>query len=392
MLKFGAMSWDYRSKPEEFQKRQVFSSNQWEDIAESFKASGYVVLSTCNRIEFYFTFEDQNAQSSGKTHHEHIMLGNDALLHLFMVAAGLKSMSVGENEILAQVKSAFDSHVKAGRTDKLLSLIFRKAISVGKEVREKTGISRGKTSIPVIAVDLAGGHLDFPSSKVSVIGTGQMAETFLKYLQKRRPASMTVVGRNQEKASQLASVYNCNFGTISSLQEIILDSNAVFCATSSRNVIVTADMVNGKHRPQVVVDISNPRNIDTELGKEDAITVYDLEHIQEISQANSGLKKEEIPRAQAIVNRELQKFEVKLAEFRADELLTKSYTFAESIALREINRMMKEIAKGMDPGEATRKSASAMVNKILGNYTTALREAAIRGDKEMIAKLQAIFQ
>jgi glutamyl-tRNA reductase len=92
------------------------------------------------------------------------------------------------------------------------------------------------------------------------------------------------------------------------------------------------------------------------------------------------------------VNRELQKFEVKLAEFRADELLTKSYTFAESIALREINRMMKEIAKGMDPGEATRKSASAMVNKILGNYTTALREAAIRGDKEMIAKLQAIFQ
>lgn len=392
MLKFGAMSWDYRSKPEEFQKRQVFSPNQWREIAESFKASGYVLLSTCNRVEFYFTFEDQGSRGSGRTHNGNILFGDDALLHLFMVTAGLNSMSVGENEILAQVKSAFDSHVKAGKTDKLISLIFRKAISVGKEVREKTGISRGKTSIPVIAVDLAGGHLDFPSSKVSVIGTGQMAETFLKYLQKRNPAAITVVGRNQEKAVHLASSYNCNYDTISNLESIIENSNAVFCATSSRNVIITADMVNGRHRPQVIVDISNPRNIDSDLGKDDAILVYVLEHIQEISQANSGLKREEIPKAQEIVHRELEKFGVKLAEFRTEELLTKSYTFAEAIALKEISRMMKEIGKGMDPDEATRKSASAMVNKILGNYTAALKEAAIRGDKDMIAKLQAIFQ
>ena len=392
MLKFGAMSWDYRSKPDEFQKMQLFTPKQWGGIAESFKASGYVVLSTCNRVEFYFTFEDQGQYNDGRVNLEHLLLGEDALKHLFTVAAGLKSMSVGENEILAQVKSAFDSHVKAGKTDKLISLIFRKAISVGKEVREKTGISRGKTSIPVIAVDLAGGHLDFSTSRVSVVGTGQMAETFLKYLQKRNPSAITVVGRNQEKAGQLASQYKCHFDAIVNLKAVIESSNAVFCATSSRNVIITPDMVNGKFRPRVMVDISNPRNIDPDIGKVDAITVYDLEHIQEISQANSGMKKEEIPRAQSIVDRELGKFEIKLAEFRTEELLTKSYTFAESIALKEISRMMKEIGKGMDPNEATRKSASALVTKILGNYTSALKEAAIKGDKDLIATLQSIFQ
>ena len=371
---------------------QLFTPKQWGGIAESFKASGYVVLSTCNRVEFYFTFEDQGQYNDGRVNLEHLLLGEDALKHLFTVAAGLKSMSVGENEILAQVKSAFDSHVKAGKTDKLISLIFRKAISVGKEVREKTGISRGKTSIPVIAVDLAGGHLDFSTSRVSVVGTGQMAETFLKYLQKRNPSAITVVGRNQEKAGQLASQYKCHFDAIVNLKAVIESSNAVFCATSSRNVIITPDMVNGKFRPRVMVDISNPRNIDPDIGKVDAITVYDLEHIQEISQANSGMKKEEIPRAQSIVDRELGKFEIKLAEFRTEELLTKSYTFAESIALKEISRMMKEIGKGMDPNEATRKSASALVTKILGNYTSALKEAAIKGDKDLIATLQSIFQ
>ncbi len=389
MLKFGAFSWDFRSKPAEYQRWQLSTPNQWEEIAESFNAGGYVVLSTCNRVEFYFTF---NELGNGKLKDDSLMTGDEALKHLFMVSSGLKSMSVGENEILAQVKSAFDSHVKAGKTDKLISLIFRKAISVGKEVREMTGISRGKTSIPVIAVDMAGGHIEFGKSKISVIGTGQMAETFLKYLQKRNPESITVVGRTQEKANQLASIYKCSYDTISNLQSVVEESNAVFCATSSKNILITADMVKGPNRPKVLVDISNPRNIDPELGKEETMIVYDLQHIQEISQANSGMKKEEIPRAQTIVDTEFEKFQVKLAEFRTEELLTKSYTFAESIAMREINRMMKEIDKGMDPKEATKKSASAMVTKILNNYTAALKEAAIKGDTELIAKLQAIFQ
>lgn len=392
MLKFGAFSWDYRSRPEEYQFRQLLSPSQWEKIAESFNSSGYVVLSTCNRVEFYFTFNSIEDKETERLPDDHLMVGDDALMHLFMVSAGLKSMSVGENEILAQVKSAFDSHVKAGKTDKLISLIFRKAISVGKEVRDKTGISRGKTSIPVIAVDMTGSHIDFRKSKISVIGTGQMAETFLKYLQKRDPESITVVGRTQEKASQLATIYNCKYDSISNLQSVVEESNAVFCATSSKNILITADMVKGHSRPKILVDISNPRNIDPELGKEETMIVYDLQQIQEISQANSGMKKEEIPRAQSIVDAEFEKFQVKLAEFRAEELLTKSYTFAEAIAMREINRMMKEIGKGMDPKEATRKSASAMVTKILGNYTSALKEAAIRGDTELIAKLQSIFQ
>ncbi len=391
MLRFGAVSWDFRSSPEEFQEKLSLTDSQWKEMAQNFHSNGQVLLVTCNRVEFYFTFEsDVISEDELRSVYPGLLLSQNAISHLFRVASGLESMSVGENEILAQIKSAYEEARSAGRTDKLISLIFRKAISVGKAVREKTSISRGKTSIPVIAVDLAGEPARLNTSRISIVGTGQMAETFIKYLQKNEPGKITVVGRNLEKARTLAELYSCSYSGLSELEEVVRSSDVVFTATSSRNIIITASMVDG-FSGKTLVDISNPRNIDPSLDSAPGLKVYHLKHIQEISLANSGLKKEEIPKAQGIVETEFEKFKVKLREFRAEELLTKSHTYAESIALMEINRMIKEIEKGMDPTEAKKRSASAMVNRILGNYTTVLKEAAIKGDLEFMAKLQEIF-
>lgn len=391
MLRFGAVSWDFRSSPEEFQEKLSLTDSQWNELAQNFHSNGKILLVTCNRVEFYFTFDSDNiTEEELRKMYPGLLLSQDAISHLFRVASGLESMSVGENEILAQIKSAYEQSRAEGRTDKLISLIFRKAISVGKAVREKTSISRGKTSIPVIAVDLAGEKASLGTSKVSIVGTGQMAETFLKYLQKKEPGKITVVGRNLEKARGLAELYNCSYSALSEIEDVVNSSDVVFTATASKNILINAPMLNGSSG-KTLVDISNPRNIDPVLDTVPGINVYSLKHIQEISLANSGLKKEEIPKARMIVDSEFEKFKVKLREFRAEELLTKSHTYAESIAIMEIDRMIKEIDKGMDPSEAKKRSASAMVNRILGNYTAVLKEAAIKGDTEFMAKLQEIF-
>lgn len=391
MLRFGAVCWDFRSSPDEFQEKLSLTDSQWNEIAQGFHSYGKVLLITCNRVEFYFTFESDNiSENELRKLYPNLILSQDAIAHLFRVASGLESMSVGENEILAQIKSAYEKSRAAGRTDKLISLIFRKAISVGKTVRENSTISRGKTSIPVIAVDLASGSRSLQASRICIIGTGQMAETFIKYLQKEDPENITVVGRNAEKARGLAEMYGCSHAGLDEIEEAIRSSDLVFAATSSRNILVQASMLDGQSG-KTLVDISNPRNIDPVLDSVPGIRVYTLEHIQEISLRNSELKRGEIPRAQQIVDTEYEKFKVKLREFRAEELLTKSHTYAEGIALMEINRMIKEIEKGMNPAEAKKRSVSAMVNRILGNYTAILKEAAIRGDTEFMAKLQAMF-
>lgn len=393
MLRFGAVSWDYRATPEEFQNRLQFSPQQWNEIAENFNSSSHVLLVTCNRVEFYFTFDDSRlGEGQVRSLYPGVMLSQDAVTHLFRVASGLESMSVGENEILAQVKAAYEKSRSDGEADKLISLIFRKAISVGKMVREKTRISRGKTSIPVIAVDMASGTVDLHTARVCIVGTGQMSETFLKYLVKKEPGKITVVGRSPDKAASLADAYGCHSAPMSELPDAINSSEVIFTATSSRNILVWKDMVRREHWPKTFVDISNPRNIDPEISSMPGVRVIDLRDIQAVSTRNSSMKKEEIPKAESLVGTELENFRLKMREFQAEELLTKSYTFAESVAMMEIGRMMKEIGKGMDPNEATRKSASAMATRILGNYTAALKEAAANGDFALLEKLQAIFR
>lgn len=392
MLRFGAVCWDFRSSSEEFQTRLKLTDSQWNEMAEKLRSNSHVLLVTCNRVEFYFTFDSSVISEEDLTAiYPSLLLSQDAIRHLFRVASGLESMSVGENEILAQIKAAYEKSRSSGGTDKLTSLIFRKAISVGKAVREKTSISRGKTSIPVIAVDLASRKTSLKSSRIGIVGTGQMAETFIKYLQKKEPGNITVVGRNIEKARALSELYGCTYAGVTDLGEVVNSSDAIFTATSSKNILITRSMLNGSASKKTLVDISNPRNIDPALDSAPGVNVYSLDNIKEISLENSILKKEEIPRAEEIVDAEFDKFKIKLREFRAEELLTKSHTYAESIAIMEINRMMKEIDKGMDPSEAKKRSASAMVNRILGNYTTVLKEAAIKGDTEFMAKLQEIF-
>lgn len=390
---FGAVSWDYRVTPEEFQNKLGLSSDHWFELAKDLRLDGHVLLVTCNRVEFYFTFDPENVgEDLLRENFPNLLIQHDAIMHLFRVTAGLESMSVGENEILSQVKTAYEKSVNAGCSDKLISLIFRKAISVGKSVREKTKISRGKTSIPVIAVDVAARHSHIKSSSVCIIGTGQMAETFVRYLLKKEPQKITIVGRSGEKAQLLAERYSCSHAVLQDLPEIIGESDIVFAATSSKNVIVDRNTVPTEMGQKILVDISNPRNIDPELSDMPGVKIYSLRDIQSISSSNTSLKKEEIPKAESIVSEEFSKFGTKLSQYRAEELLNRSHTFAESIAMMEINRMLIEIKKGMDPVEAKRKSASAMANRILGKYTAALKEAALNGDAELLAKLQAIFQ
>lgn len=393
MQRFGAVSWDYRRTPEEFQNRLGLSGQEWNRLLSDMNAEANVLLSTCNRVELYFTYDpEKTGTESLLSGLPGLMLDEDAINHLFRVSSGLESMSVGENEILSQVKNAYDQSVKSGTADKLTSLVFRKAISVGKSVREKTSISRGKTSIPVIAVDLASRHVHMESSRICILGTGQMAETFLKYLVKNEPRTITIVGRDMEHARNLAERYSCKYAGLKDLQEILKSSEVLFAATSSKSILVNAEMLSAAPACRTVVDISNPRNIDPDVEALPGVEAYSLDDILSISIVNSSLKKEEIPKAEEIVQGEFSKFRKKLDQYGAEDLLNRSHTYAESIAMMEINRMLSEINKGMDPAEAKKKSASAMANRILSKYTQALKEAALRGDTELISKLESIFR
>ncbi len=387
MSSFGAIIWNYRLDPASFDEMVSMTPEEIDNLANNI-SEHHVVLSTCNRVEIYFTTSNErlHADMKGGIYLD----GMDAISHLFRVASGLESMSLGEHEILAQIKSSYERYSELKRTDKLISLIFRKAISTGKMAREKTSISRGKTSIPVIALDMAAGIKPIQESSVLVIGMGQMAETFIRYLVKTPPAKLIIAGRHSNPGEELARRYGGIYVNTDRLPEVLNHCDVVIAATSSKSILIHSEDIS---RPglQVFIDISNPINIDQAVRYIPEKVVIDLKTVENIASRNREGKLSEIPKVEAIISEAMAAFSKKLIEFQAEEFITRSYSFAEEIAKSEVERLLEEIRKGRDPDEVSLKMVNSLVKKLLGQYTLSLRDAALKRDPEKMKIISSAF-
>ncbi len=385
MVFFGAIVWSYNLNDPDFRKVVMVSPTEIQSMADSISVHN-VVLSTCNRVEIYFTSNEPRRDS--------LPLGGirldeeDAIRHLFRVASGLESMSVGENEILAQLKDAYESARSRGSADGTISLIFRKAISTGKTVRERTSISRGKTSIPVIAIDIASRHVKIPGSSILVIGTGNMAGTFIRYISKMNPGRITVAGRNAVAGEALAREAGGSFQHVDLLPSLVAGHEIVMAATSSHSILVNASMVSNGSR-QVFIDISNPGNIDPAIATMQGKTIVNLAAIEHVVAVNRTQKAQEIPRAEKIIEEEVGKFSKKLLELQAEEYISSSFSYVEGIASKEIEKFLLELRKGKNPEELRSRMVNSLTKKILNQYGTALRRAALNNDTE---RMKAIWE
>src|SRR5262249_24335357 len=109
--------------------------------------------------------------------------GEEAVRHVFRVAASLDSMVLGEPQILGQVKDAYDTAVAVGALRSHLSRCVSRAFSVAKRVRTETQLGAGTVSISSVAVDLAKRIFgDLGGCTVLLVGAGEMAEAAAKSL------------------------------------------------------------------------------------------------------------------------------------------------------------------------------------------------------------------
>jgi glutamyl-tRNA reductase len=179
-----------------------------------------VVISTCNRTEFYLAAADARAafakleahlEEKTREHgsampHFYRMEKSDAARHLCRVVSGLDSMMLGETEIFGQVKQAYQSALDAGATAAVLNKVFQRAFGVGKKVRTETTIQTGSTSVGNVAVDLAEkifGHLK--DSQVMILGAGEMSRITAQSLVSRGARSIFVSNRSFDRAVELAT-------------------------------------------------------------------------------------------------------------------------------------------------------------------------------------------
>ena len=367
-----------------------------------------VVLSTCNRTEFYGSAMDVDAANKtlreavayhkGVTYlqngdYTYQRAGRSAAKHLFRVAAGLDSLMLGEPQILGQVKDALAVAEQSGGPGACLTRLFQCAAHAGKRARSETGIGRGAMSVAYAGVAMANkvfGNLSRHS--VLLVGAGETGALAGKYLAKEQPEDLVVVNRTHARAVELAGKLNGRARPMDELDQALLDADVVVTATASREPLIDAGMIESlmkarSHRPMVLVDVASPRDVDPEVGRLDNIFLYDLDALEQIVEQNRAARSKEIPMAERIVEEELDFFFKWYATLAVTPVIRALRGSFEEIGRREAHKHAKHFHRS--DREMLERYTHALINKLLHRPTIRIKELN-QSTADGLTKLSAV--
>jgi glutamyl-tRNA reductase len=286
-----------------------------------------VLLSTCNRTEFYIVTPDSQLAIEPVFHHfygsvgqsevEHIfrLPALSSVRHLFRVAAGLESMVLGETEIFGQVKRAYEAAARSGTTGKILNRLFQKAFHVGKHVRSTTAISRGSISVGSVAVDLAQQIFgDLAGRKIMILGAGETSEKTAWSFQARGARQLFVSNRSFEKASALAEAIGGRAIGFADWEKEFRDLDILVSSTSAPHTIVTRVKLEPilrtrRDRPLFIIDLAIPRDVEPAVHEMDSVYVYDLDSLQGIAGQTLEARRREADACDGLIEKHVDDFE-----------------------------------------------------------------------------------
>lgn len=372
-------------------------------------ASEAAVLSTCNRVECYIAGSVPAAavltllaQRQGIDPTELVIAttrtGAEGVRHAFRVASGLDSLVLGEDQILRQVKDAYELARKHGATAQHLNGLFQRALAVAKEVRTTTGIARHKLSVASVAVDLAKHVLgDLASAKVLVVGAGEIAELVLTYLKSAGVHQVTVVNRNRERAAALAERLGGEVADWSALGSALASHDVVVSSTAAPHPVIGAALVAAavrrRRQPLVLIDLAVPRDIEPAAANQGDVYLYNIDDLERVVAGHREQRSAEVTAAEALIDTRLAEF---LEERRPgrDSLLAAVAAWFDDVVAAEDARLAARLGEvAQRAGDAAlrddvRYGLRRVANKLQHRLLSRLRE---RGDPQTEAVVRELL-
>ena len=332
-----ALGISHKTAPVALRERLAFTEREAGEFAKQLTASAEVreavVISTCNRTEVYLVVSGAGgalvkaegdvlgllARRAGIRPTElaqeiYSPRNCDAARQLYRVTAGLESMIVGEAEIQGQVRRAHEAAMRAGCTGALSNRLFAAALTTGKRVRTETEIGSSRVSVPSVAVDLALSVLGgLEERHVVILGAGETSELTARALAEQGAGTIFVANRHADRALSLAQRFGGSVVGLDGLPDQLVQADIVLSSTSSPHPIVGREelelvMRERGGRPLLLIDIAVPRDIDAGCGELEGVSLYDIDDLQGVVARNLSTRAGEAPRAQEIVEEEIQRF------------------------------------------------------------------------------------
>ncbi len=393
---------NHRTAPVELRERVAVPSSRMvkalHDLSGREHLAEVVLLSTCNRTEIYarstkfhsavsdvleFLSEQGSAPPEDFSEHLYTYYDDSAVSHLFGVAAGLDSMIVGEDEILGQVRAAWQLAESEGASGQAMARVFRHAIELGKRVRTDTAIGRRALSVSSAAVALAERTMfSLRGRSVLILGAGDVAEGLGRALIAAGVGEVVVANRTHARAVALAERLGGRAVPLGELQDVLTSVDVLLTATDSTEVHVErADVEAVMERrggvPLLIVDVAVPRDVDPGAAQIPGVTLRDVDDLHQLTEAAMDERRREVDTVREIIGEELERFQTDRAAREVAPLVTSLRDRAEVVRQSELLRFRTKLGAR---DEETRNTVEALThgnnNKLLHEPTVRLKAAA----------------
>jgi glutamyl-tRNA reductase len=396
---------NHKTAPVGIRERWSLSSGESEQALERISSeiadSEHLILSTCNRTEFYsvipassglarnlneeddafrqltsFYLGEDNVNSGGDDHF-YLYRQENAVKHLFRVAGGLDSMIIGETEILRQLKEAYALSEKNSASGKMFRRLFPEALKVGKKVRTSTSISEGCITPGQAALRLASEVLgNLEGKEALLIGSGVVAGLTARAFIEHDLRKFTVVNRTTESAEAMLEKIKPETGELQArvlalgdgLPDSITSAELVISSTSSVEPILTAESLREIQekrgsRPLVIIDLAVPRDIEPQSGKLENLHLFNIDDLNSVIQGNLSSRHEQFSKAEEIVNKQIDVFYSQLNYLEVDPVIRHLIERFEIIRRGELQNTLESFPP--EQHEAVDKLTRSLVNKLI---------------------------
>jgi len=404
---------NHNTAPVELREQVVFAGDEIQRALGQLKAlqgvEEAVLLSTCNRTEFYVVSESDGRDRLKAWLHEDRKLAEsfadslfmldeeDAIRHIFRVACGLDSMVLGEPQILGQLKDAYRRAQEAETLGSRLGRLLQHTFSVAKKIRTDTEIGTSPVSVAYAAVSLAQQFFaGFKKHTALLVGAGETIELVARHLAGKGIGRLFVANRSIERARSLASQVGGFALPLSEIGGTLPEADILITSTAATDPIITRKQMEAaikarKHKPVFAVDIAVPRDIEPAVGELPDVYLYTIDDLDKVILEGQGNREAAAREATRLLDEEIARYASIERSKEVAPIIATLRDASEEVRKEIAAKARRRLAKGETAEEAIEFATAALMKKMLHKPSVALRKAGESSDQSLIDSARRIF-
>ena len=414
----GLISINYKIAPLNIRERFFFDNSEklvfHNHLRKEHDIEGLMIISTCNRTEIYFEFENHIGQENKFLHsvvkelvvfkkykdslspHLNNLTGSYKVAnHLFRLVSGLESMIIGEFQIVEQLKDAYYFSKKHKMLGPILGRMIQKSLETGKYIRTNTEIGRGAVSVSYAAVEQITNNYDLKNAKFLCVGLGETSKLSIRHLHQKGIKKIKITNRTKSKLNAFCTELGYESILFEDYKKEILNSDVVIFSTGSKSPLLTKkdieENIKKRNNKLLLVDLSVPRNLSHDLEEVNNIEIINIDNLKDTVNENYKKRKAEVIKAELYI----EEFLVEFDDWTNTRLLRPSILSLKKqvreLFLNETISNIKSLSESATNKDLSLKLSKAY-DKFSDNLVKKIKKASDNGkDEKAIEIINQIF-